>query len=151
MSLRTQVGIVGAGPAGLMLSHLLHRQGIDSVIVETRSRQYVEDRVRAGVLEQDTADLMVETGVGERLKREGLIHHGVMFRFAGRTHRFDFKELAGGRAVFVYPQNKVVADLFDARAAAGGRVFTEAENVSVHDFASSGGSGEAKDSLSRGR
>ena len=144
MSLRTQVGIVGAGPAGLMLSHLLHLQGIDSVIVEARSRQYVEDRVRAGVLEQDTADLMVETGVGARLKREGLIHHGVMFRFAGRTHRFDFKELAGGRAIFVYPQNKVVADLFDARAEAGGRVITEAEDVSVHDFASAGTGAKAK-------
>ena len=112
---------MGAGPAGLMLSHLLYRQGIDSVVVEARSRQYVEDRVRAGVLEQGTADLMVETGVGARLEREGLIHHGVMFRFAGRTFRFDFKELANGRAIVVYPQNKVVADLFDARAAAGGR------------------------------
>jgi p-hydroxybenzoate 3-monooxygenase len=144
LSLRTQIGIVGAGPAGLMLSHLLHRQGIDSVIVEARSRQYVEDRVRAGVLEQDTADLMVETGVGARLKREGLIHHGVMFRFAGRTHRFDFRELAGGRAIFVYPQNKVVADLFDARAEAGGRVIVEAEGVSVHDFASAGTGAKAK-------
>ena len=144
MSLRTQVGIVGAGPAGLMLSHLLHLQGIDSVIVEARSRQYVEDRVRAGVLEQDTADLMVETGVGARLKREGLIHHGVMFRFGGHTHRFDFKELAGGRAIFVYPQNKVVADLFDARAEAGGRVITEAEDVSVYDFASGGTGANAK-------
>src|SRR5580658_6856398 len=139
VSLRTQVGIVGAGPAGLMLSHLLYRQGIDSVVVEARSRQYVEDRVRAGVLEQGTADLMVETGVGARLEREGLIHHGVMFRFAGRTHRFDFKELAGGRAIFVYPQNKVVADLFDARAAAGGRVITEAEDATVHDFGDSSG------------
>jgi p-hydroxybenzoate 3-monooxygenase len=144
MSLRTQVGVVGAGPAGLMLSHLLHRQGIDSVVVEARSRQYVEDRVRAGVLEQDTADLMVETGVGARLQREGLIHHGVMFRFAGRTHRFDFKELAGGRAIFVYPQNKVVADLFDARAAAGGRVIVEAEDATLHDFASAGGAARAK-------
>src|ERR1700683_5447290 len=120
VSLRTQVGIVGAGPAGLMLSHLLYRQGIDSVVVEARSRQYVEDRVRAGVLEQDTADLMVATGGGARLEREGLIHHGVMFRVAGRTHRFDFKELANGRCIIVYPQNKVVTDLFDARAAAGG-------------------------------
>jgi p-hydroxybenzoate 3-monooxygenase len=144
LSLRTQVGIVGAGPAGLMLSHLLGRQGIDSVVVEARSRQYVEDRVRAGVLEQDTADLMVETGVGARLQREGLIHHGVMFRFAGRTHRFDFKELAGGRAIFVYPQNKVVADLFDARAAAGGRVIVEAEDATVHDFASAGGTAKAR-------
>jgi p-hydroxybenzoate 3-monooxygenase len=126
---------VGAGPAGLMLSHLLHQMGIDSIVVEARSRQYVEDRVRAGVLEQGTADLMAETGVGERLKREGLIHHGVMFRFGGRTHRFDFDDLAGGRCIIVYPQNKVVADLFDARAAAGGRVITEAEDASVHDFA----------------
>jgi p-hydroxybenzoate 3-monooxygenase len=128
------VGIVGAGPAGLMLSHLLHRQGIDSIVVEARSRQYVEDRVRAGVLEQGTADLMAETGVGDRLKREGLIHHGVMFRFGGRTHRFDFDDLAGGRHIIVYPQNKVVADLFDARAAAGGRVITEAQDATVHDF-----------------
>ena len=144
MSLRTQVGIVGAGPAGLMLSHLLHGQGIDSVVVEARSRQYVEDRVRAGVLEQGTADLMAETGIGDRLKREGLIHHGVMFRFGGGTHRFDFDELANGRRIIVYPQNKVVADLFDARAAAGGRVILEAEGASVHDFASGGGAAKAK-------
>jgi len=144
LSLRTQVGIVGAGPAGLMLSHLLHRQGIDSVVVEARSRQYVEERVRAGVLEQGTADLMAETGIGDRLKREGLIHHGVMFRFAGRTHRFDFDDLADGRCIIVYPQNKVVADLFDARAAAGGRVILEAEDVSVHDFASAGGAAKPK-------
>lgn len=134
MSLRTQVGIVGAGPAGLLLSHLLHLHGVESILVEARSRQYVEDRVRAGVLEQGTADLMVEAGVGERLKREGLIHYGVQFRFLGRTHRFDFKDLANGRAIFVYPQNKVVADLFDARLAAGGRIFFEADDVSVHDF-----------------
>src|SRR6202162_1154505 len=82
--MRTQVGIVGAGPAGLVLSHLLHLQGIESVVVETRSRQYVEERVRAGVLEQGTADLLVETGVGARLKREGLIHHGIELRFGGR-------------------------------------------------------------------
>jgi p-hydroxybenzoate 3-monooxygenase len=132
--MRTQVGIVGAGPAGLLLSHLLHLQGVESILVEARSRQYVEERVRAGVLEQGTADLMIETGVGERLKREGLPHHGVNFRFAGRTHRFDFKELANGRAIYVYPQNKVVADLFDARLAAGGRIFFEAEDVSVHGF-----------------
>jgi p-hydroxybenzoate 3-monooxygenase len=134
VSLRTQVAIVGAGPAGLMLSHLLHRRGIDSIVVERHSRQYVEDRVRAGVLEQGTADLMTETGVGARLQREGWVHHGMMFRFGGRTHRFDFDALAGGRHIIVYPQNKVVADLFDARAAAGGRVITEAEDVSIHDF-----------------
>jgi p-hydroxybenzoate 3-monooxygenase len=136
--MRTQIGIVGAGPAGLVLSHLLHLQGIDSIVIENRSRQYVEDRVRAGVLEQGTADLLTETGVGARLKREGLIHHGVMFRFAGRTHRFDFDQLSNGRCIIVYPQNKVVADLFDARAAAGGRVIVEAEDVSVHDFGDSG-------------
>jgi p-hydroxybenzoate 3-monooxygenase len=144
LSLRTQVGIVGAGPAGLMLSHLLHRQGIDSVVVERHTRQYVEDRVRAGVLEQGTADLMIETGVGERVKREGMYHHGVMFRFAGRTHRFDFDKFAGGRCIIVYPQNKVVADLFDARAAAGGKVIEEAEDVSVHDFEPNGKAPKAK-------
>jgi len=139
LSLRTQVGIVGAGPAGLLLSHLLHLQGIDSIVVERHTRQYVEDRVRAGVLEQGTADLMIETGIGDRLRREGMYHHGVMFRFAGRTHRFDFDQLANGRCIIVYPQNKVVADLFDARAAAGGRVILEAEDVSVHDFADAAG------------
>jgi p-hydroxybenzoate 3-monooxygenase len=132
--IRTQVGIVGAGPAGLLLSHLLHLQGIESVVVEARSREYVEERVRAGVLEQGTADLLVETGVGERLKREGLIHHGVELRFAGQAHRIDFKDLANGRTVVIYPQNKVVADLFDARLAMGGRIFCESEDVSVQDF-----------------
>jgi len=117
---------------------------VESILVEGRSRQYVEDRVRAGVLEQGTADLMVETGVGDRLKREGLIHHGVMFRFAGGTHRFDFQELAGGRAIFVYPQNKVVADLFDARLAAGGKIFFEAHDVSVHDFGDGAGKARPK-------
>jgi len=139
LSLRTQVGIVGAGPAGLLLSHLLHLHGVESILVEARSRQYVEDRVRAGVLEQGTADLMVETGLGDRLKREGMYHHGVMFRFAGRTHRFDFDQLVNGRCIIVYPQNKVVADLFDARLAAGGKIFFEAEDVSVHDFGDTSG------------
>jgi p-hydroxybenzoate 3-monooxygenase len=138
LKLRTQVGIVGAGPAGLLLSHLLHLQGIESVLVEARSRHYVEERVRAGVLEQGTADLMIEAGVGERLKREGLYHYGVELRFGGRGHRIDFKESAGGKAIIVYPQNKVVADLFDARLAAGGRIFFEAEDASVHDFGDSG-------------
>ena len=151
MSLRTQIGIVGAGPAGLMLSHLLHRQGIDSIVVEARSRQYVEERVRAGVLEQGTADLMAETGIGDRLKREGLIHHGVMFRFAGRTHRFDFDELANGRCIIVYPQNKVVADLFDARAAAGGRVIHGSGRRERARFREREWSGEVEDSIPRGR
>ncbi len=136
--IRTQVGIVGAGPAGLLLSHLLHLQGIESVVVEARSRQYVEERVRAGLLEQGTADLLVETGVGARLKREGLVHHGIYLRFGGTTHHIDFNDLADGRSVIIYPQNKVVADLFDARLAAGGRIFFESEDVSVHDFGDGG-------------
>jgi len=132
--MRTQVGIVGGGPAGLLLSHLLHLQGVESVVVEAQSRQYVEDRVRAGVLEQGTADLMRETGVGARLDREGLIHYGIELRFGGQGHRLDFKDLANGRAIYVYPQNKVVGDLYDARLAAGGKIFFEAHDVSVHDF-----------------
>ena len=144
MKSRTQVGIVGAGPAGLLLSHLLYLRGIESAVVETRSRQYVEERVRAGLLEQGTVDLLKETGVGERLKREGLTHYGVRLRFGGRTHRIDFKELASGRSVTIYPQNKVVADLFDARAAAKGQVFLEAADVSVHDFGVSGANGSGK-------
>jgi p-hydroxybenzoate 3-monooxygenase len=142
--MRTQIGIVGAGPAGLVLSHLLHLQGIDSVVIETRSRQYVEERVRAGVLEQGTADLLADAGVGARLKREGLIHHGIELRFGGRGHRIDFQDLAAGRSVIIYPQNKVVADLFDARQAAGGQVFVEAEGVSVHDFDSASGTAKPK-------
>ncbi|HTZ99565.1 MAG TPA: 4-hydroxybenzoate 3-monooxygenase [Candidatus Aquilonibacter sp.] len=138
--IRTQVGIVGAGPAGLLLSHLLHLNGVESVVVEARSRQYVEERVRAGILEQGTADLLVEAGVGARLGREGLVHHGVSLRFGGSTHHIDFDDFAGGRTVVVYPQNKVVADLFDARLAAGGRIFFEAEEVSVHDFGLAPGS-----------
>jgi p-hydroxybenzoate 3-monooxygenase len=136
--MRTQVGIVGAGPAGLMLSHLLHRAGIESVVVENRTRQYVQERVRAGVLEQGTVDLMNETGIGERLRREGLIHRGLELRFAGRGHRLDLFALTGGKAITIYGQNKVVEDLTDARLAAGGRIFFAAEDVSVHDLDGTG-------------
>jgi p-hydroxybenzoate 3-monooxygenase len=129
--MRTQIGIVGAGPAGLMLSHLLHRAGIESVVVENRSRQYVQERVRAGVLEQGTVGLMNETGVGERLGREGLIHRGLELRFGRRGHRIDLFELTGGKAITIYGQNKVVEDLTDACLAAGGRIFFAAEDVSV--------------------
>jgi p-hydroxybenzoate 3-monooxygenase len=132
--MRTQVGIVGAGPAGLVLSHLLHLHGIESVVIESRSRQYCEERVRAGLLEQGTVDLLIETGVGDRLKREGLLHHGIKLRFGRRTHRIDFQELAGGRGVTIYPQQKVLGDLFDARLAAGGRIVFEAEDVTLRDF-----------------
>ncbi len=134
--MRTQIGIVGAGPAGLMLSHLLHRAGLESVVVENRTRQYVQERVRAGVLEQGTVDLMNETGVGERLAREGLVHRGLELRFGRRGHRrghrIDLFGLTGGKAITIYGQNKVVEDLTDARLAAGGRIFFAAEDVSVH-------------------
>ena len=131
---RTQVGIVGAGPAGLVLSHLLYLQGIDSVVVENRSRKYVEERVRAGVLEQGTVDLLIEMGVGERLKREGLVHHGVELRFNGRGHRIDFAELTGGKGITIYSQHEVVKDLTNVRLASGGQVLFEVENVRVRDF-----------------
>jgi p-hydroxybenzoate 3-monooxygenase len=131
---RTQVGIVGAGPAGLVLSHLLHLDGIDSVVVEDRSRKYVEERVRAGVLEQGTVDLLVETGVGERLKREGLVHHGIELRFKGRGHRIDFADLTGGKGITIYSQHEVVKDLTNARLESGGQVLFEVENVRVRDF-----------------
>lgn len=133
--IRTQVGIVGAGPAGLVLGHLLHLQGIESVVLESRTREYCQERVRAGLLEQNTADLLVEMGVGERMKREGLVHHGINLRFRGRTHRIDFADLTG-RSITIYGQGEVIKDLVDARHASGGPIFFEVENVSVHDFES---------------
>jgi p-hydroxybenzoate 3-monooxygenase len=134
--MRTQVGIVGAGPAGLVLSHLLHREGIESVVLELHTREYVQERVRAGVLEQNTVDLLTEIGVGERMKREGLIHHGIELRFQGRGHRIDFQELTG-RSITIYAQGEVVKDLIDARLAAGLPIIFEANDVSLHDFDSS--------------
>ena len=130
--MRTQVGIIGAGPAGLMLSHLLHLEGIDSVVLEAHSRQYVEERVRAGVLEQGTVDLLVETGVGGRLKNEGLIHHGIELSFAGRRHRIDFQDLTPGRSITVYAQQEVIKDLIQARIDAGGQIHFEVNDVSLH-------------------
>jgi p-hydroxybenzoate 3-monooxygenase len=134
MRVETQVGIVGAGPAGLLLSHLLHLSGIESVVLELRSREYCERRVRAGVLEQGTVDLLTECGVGDRMRREGLVHHGIELRFGGRGHRIDFPALTGGRAITVYAQQEVVKDLIAARLAAGGRILFEADDVSVHDI-----------------
>ena len=116
---RTQVAIIGAGPAGLMLGHLLHLRGIDSVILENRSREYVIERVRAGVLEQGTVDLMTSTGVGDRLGREGMRHDGIHLAFNGRRHRIDMAELTGGRAITIYGQNEVVKDLIEARLKSG--------------------------------
>ena len=132
--LRTQVAIVGAGPSGLMLGHLLHLHGIDSVIVENRSQEYVVERVRAGVLEQGAVDLMRDAGVGARLAREGLRHSGVYIAFSGRRHHIDMEELTGGRAITVYGQNEVVKDLIDARAASGRPLHFGASDVAVHDI-----------------
>ena len=134
ISEHTQVGIVGAGPAGLVLSHLLYREGIDSVVIENRSRQYVEERVRAGVLEQGTVDLLSEIGLGARMKREGLVHYGIELRFNGRGHRIDFQDLTGGKGITIYSQHEVLKDLNHARLAAGGKVFFEVDDVSLHDF-----------------
>jgi p-hydroxybenzoate 3-monooxygenase len=132
--LRTQVCIVGAGPAGLLLSHLLHGEGVESVVLENRSREYVEHRVRAGVLEQGTVDLLDASGVGARLKREGLVHHGIELRFDGHGHRIPMTELTGGRSITVYGQQEVVKDLIRARLADGGDVRFGVSDVSVHDL-----------------
>jgi len=133
-STRTQVGIVGAGPAGLMLGHLLHLAGIDSVIVENRSAEHVVERVRAGVLEQGTVDLMRETGVGERLRREGMRHEGIYLRFGGQRHRVNMAGLTGGRAITIYGQNEVVKDLIEARRATGRPLYFDSAEVSVHEL-----------------
>ncbi|HTQ54251.1 MAG TPA: 4-hydroxybenzoate 3-monooxygenase [Bryobacteraceae bacterium] len=132
--LRTQVGIVGAGPAGLLLGHLLHLDGIDSVILEDRSRGYVIERVRAGVLEQGTVDALVEAGLGGRLQREGMRHAGIRISFDGRQHLIDFAALTGGRSITVYGQNEVVRDLIDARRVSGRPLHFEARRVRIADF-----------------
>jgi p-hydroxybenzoate 3-monooxygenase len=136
--MRTQVGIVGAGPAGLMLAHLLHLEGIQSVILENRSRDYVESRIRAGLLEQWASDLLVDTGVGARMQREGMFHDGVYFGFGGALHHIDFRALVG-KGVTIYGQQEVVKDLIERRLADGGQILFEATDVSVHDFAGNGG------------
>jgi p-hydroxybenzoate 3-monooxygenase len=131
--MRTQVGIIGAGPAGLLLAHLLHRDGIECVILENRSRQYVVERVRAGLLEQGTVDLMTELGLAGRLHREALVHHGLELRFFGEGHRIPLTDLTG-KVVTIYGQNEVMKDLIDARLAAGGEVRFEAEAVGLDDL-----------------
>ena len=134
---RTQVGIVGAGPAGLLLGHLLHRLGVESVILESRSRAYVEHRVRAGVLEQGSVDLLIAAGAGDRLQREGLVHHGIELRFGGAGHRIDLTELANGRSITVYGQQEVVKDLIQARMATDGEILFEAEVLKLDGIDSS--------------
>jgi p-hydroxybenzoate 3-monooxygenase len=132
--MRTQVAIIGAGPSGLLLGQLLHKAGVDAVIIERQSADYVLGRIRAGVLEQVTIDLLDEAGVGARMHREGLVHGGFELLFKGARHRIDMQALTGGRQVMVYGQTEVTRDLMDARAAAGLATVYEAGEVSVHDF-----------------
>ncbi|MGE5170131.1 MAG: 4-hydroxybenzoate 3-monooxygenase [Rudaea sp.] len=131
---RTQVAIIGAGPSGLLLGQLLHNAGVDNVIFERRSGEYVLSRVRAGVLEQTTADLLDEAGVGARMRREGLVHGGIELCFGGARHRIDFRDLTGGKQVIIYGQTEVTHDLMDARAGFGGTTVYEAGDVELHDF-----------------
>jgi p-hydroxybenzoate 3-monooxygenase len=128
--LRTQIAIIGAGPSGLMLAQLLNRQGIDSVVLEQRSRAYVEARIRAGLLEQSTVELLDTAGVGQRLHREGIVHEGVELAFDGGILRIDLKALTG-KAMTVYGQTEITKDLGDALAASGGRVLYEATDVAL--------------------
>jgi p-hydroxybenzoate 3-monooxygenase len=127
----TQVGIVGGGPAGLLLSHLLHLEGIDSVVLERRSREALESEIRAGVLEQGTVDLLIETGVGDRMQEEGAVHHGINLQFGGRRRRIDLSGLTGGRAITLYGQHEVVKDLIRTRLEADGQILFDAEGTGV--------------------
>ncbi|WP_374633905.1 4-hydroxybenzoate 3-monooxygenase [Ferrovibrio sp.] len=130
---RTQVGIIGAGPAGLLLGQLLHRMGIESVILEQRSAEYVLGRIRAGVLEQGSVHLMEQAGCADRLHREGLIHDGTLLSIGGENHRIDFRRRTG-KTVTIYGQTELTRDLMDARAACGARTVYEAEDVQPVDF-----------------
>jgi p-hydroxybenzoate 3-monooxygenase len=135
MIVRTQVGIIGAGPAGLMLSHLLHLAGVESIIVEGRSRAYCEARVRAGLMENWVAEMLIDTGVGARLQREAMVHNGIFLGFNGEAHKLDFAKLIG-KHVYVYDQKEVVTDLIAHRLAQGGQILFEVAETSVHDFSS---------------
>src|SRR5205823_2386995 len=127
-------GIVGAGPAGLTLARLLELEGIETVVLEDRSREYVEHRIRAGVLEQRTADLLVKAGVGERLQREGIVHHGIELQFEAERHRIPLSELAAGRSIVIYGQTEVVKDLIAARLESGLPLLFEVEDVGVREL-----------------
>ena len=133
-TIRTQVAIVGAGPAGLTLACLLAKAGIESVVLENRSRRYVEARIRAGVLEQGTAEVLESVGVGERMRREGIVHHGIHLQFAGERHRIPLSELADGRSIVVYGQTEIVKGLIQARLRGGLALRFEVADVSVHDI-----------------
>jgi p-hydroxybenzoate 3-monooxygenase len=134
VSSRTQVGIVGAGPAGLLLSHLLALRGIESLVVENRSRAYCEARQRAGLLEAGTVELLRAVGLGERMDAEGLEHGGIYLQFAGERHHLDFRDLTGGRWVTIYAQTEIVKDLIGARLAAGGAIEFEVTDTQVADL-----------------
>ncbi len=136
MKMRTHVGIIGAGPAGLLLALLLSMEGIESVVLENRSREEIESTIRAGVLEQGTVDLLIEMGIGERMKREGAVHHGIELRFDGESHRIDFTTLTNGRAIMLYPQHEVVKDCVEARLKQGGPIFFSVKDVHVYNIAS---------------
>ena len=132
--MRTQVAIIGAGPSGLLLGQLLHKAGIDAVILERQTGDYVLSRIRAGILEQVCIDLMDEAGVGERMHQEGLVHGGFDMLVGGKRHRIDLNTLTGGKNVMVYGQTELTRDLMEARAAAGLPTVYQASNVQVHDF-----------------
>src|SRR3569623_1271381 len=132
---RTQVGIIGAGPAGLLLAQLLHVRGISSIVLERQDRAYVEGRIRAGVLEQGTIDLLHEAGVAERLDREGVRHHGISIALDGKRHPIDFPALTGGKTITVYGQTEVTKDLIAARLASGGDIRFAVANVTLHEIA----------------
>jgi p-hydroxybenzoate 3-monooxygenase len=136
--MRTQVAIIGAGPAGLLLAHLLHQHGIECVVLEAKGRDYIENRVRAGVLEHQSVDILNQAGVGARMMAEGLLHHGLFLHFGGghhsrRSHRIDFEELTG-RTVMIYGQQEVVRDLIAARLAARQPLYFDVDAVSIHDM-----------------
>src|SRR5215831_19970370 len=130
--MRTQVAIIGAGPAGLFLSLLLERLGIESVILELHTRQHIEERVRAGLLEFNSVQLMHKLGVGDRLRRQGLEHGGIELRFNGHGHRIDFRDLAAGKCVTIYAQHEVIKDLVRARLATNHPILFETTEVTLH-------------------
>jgi p-hydroxybenzoate 3-monooxygenase len=132
--MRTQVGIIGAGPAGLLLSHLLRLQGIESVVLERHSRDDIEAIIKAGVLEQGTVDLMNAIGAGERMMKEGFRHEGIVLRFDGRDQRIDFPSLTEGKSVMIYAQHDVIKDLVKVRLDSGGDIRFESKDVSVYDL-----------------